>query len=335
MTFALGVVGLGVMGKNHARVATELDGVELAAICDADPDVLAQQEARFETPAFRDVADLLAVEGLDAVVVATPTKTHPAVARQVVDAGVHLLVEKPLADNAEDARGIADAADEAGLTLAVGHIERHNPVVGTVATALGDGRFGDLIALSARRVSNLPGRIRDVGVVLDLGVHDIDVMRYLVGEPVTAVYARAGTHHADHGHLDHAHVMLEFADGVTGTLEANWLTPMKVRTLSLTCSGAYVELDYIDQAATVSTSRFGDVEEADLSRVPLDVEARPLEVETDEPLRREIDDLRRAVEEGRPPLVTGADGVAAIRIAEAAHRSARDGTVVTLDEGAG
>lgn len=331
MTVGIGIVGLGVMGKIHARVATELDGAELVGLCDADAEVLKEQEARFDVAAVADLEEMLALDGLDAVVVATPTKTHPVVARRVIDAGKHLLVEKPLADDVEDAQGIVDAAEAAGVRLAVGHVERHNPVVGAVANALDAGAFGDLLGLSARRVSSFPDRIRDVGVIMDLGIHDIDVMQSLAPSPVTAVYARAGTRQAKGGLFDHAQVMLAFEDDVTGSLETNWLTPRKIRTLSLTCDEAYVELDYVDQAATVSTPRAGGTDEADRSDDSF--EARDLDVEQAEPLKRELADLCLAITEGRRPLAAGTDGVAAVRVAEAARRSAREGSVVTVQEG--
>src|SRR5205807_632611 len=131
-------------------------------------------------------------EELDAVSVCVPTEHHAKVALDVIKAGIPLLVEKPLAATAEEASKVVDAAESAGVTLAVGHIERHNPAIAAVKRHLQEGQYGDLVTATARRVSSFPGRVRDIGVVMDLGVHEFDVLRFLVGAPVESVFALGG-----------------------------------------------------------------------------------------------------------------------------------------------
>src|SRR6266699_1631758 len=170
----VGVIGVGAMGQNHARVYAEIADV----VGIADPDVKAGGAVsnRFNVSYFTDHRSLLK-EDLDAVSVCVPTHLHAAVARDVIASGTALLVEKPMAGNVPEAQGIVDAARDARVVLAVGHIERHNPAIAAIKKALDAGQYGDLVTASARRVSSFPGRVRDVGVVMDLGVHDIDIMR--------------------------------------------------------------------------------------------------------------------------------------------------------------
>src|SRR5438552_12438088 len=247
----VGVIGVGSMGQNHVRVYSEIADV----VGIADPDVKAGGVVsnRFNVSYYTDSTHLLMQE-LDAVSWCVPTE-HPAkVALDVIRAGIPLLVEKPLAATVEEAKRIVDAAKKAGVTLAVGHIERHNPAIAAVKRHVQEGQYGDLVTAAARRVSSFPGRVRDIGVVMDLGVHEIDVLRYLVGAPVESVFALGGR--KLHGNFeDHANVLLRFHNGVHGFVEVNWLTPMKVRKLALTCLKNFVEVDYTEQSGPSSPPR--------------------------------------------------------------------------------
>jgi UDP-N-acetylglucosamine 3-dehydrogenase len=263
------------------------------------------------------------------VSVCVPTSLHFKVAMDAIAAGKHVLVEKPLCEGVPDARRLTKAARDAGVVLAVGHIERHNPVVASAKRHLEAGTWGDLITAGARRVSNFPDRIRDVGVIMDLAIHDIDVLRYLVGKPVTTVFA-VGGRQKHQAFEDHATILLTFANGVHGYVEANWLTPMKVRKLSLTCLRNFVELDYTAQSLTISSSTLGPLDPSNLYQVPLDVDTRHVNLRKEEPLKLELKDFLRAAKEGGEPLVTGEDAVETLRVVEAAVESQRTGKVVAL-----
>ena len=322
----VGVIGVGSMGQNHARVYSEI--ADLVGI--ADPDVKAGGVVsnRFNVSYFTDPADLLKEE-LDAVSVCVPTEHHATVALRVLHAGIPVLVEKPLAATVHEARSIVDAAKEAGLTLAVGHIERHNPAIAAVKRHLQEGQYGDLVTATARRVSSFPGRVRDIGVVMDLGVHEIDVLRYLVEAPVESVFALGGR--KVHGTLeDHANVLLRFSNGVHGFVEVNWLTPMKVRRLALTCLKNFVEVDYTEQSVTVSSSTLGPLDPFNLYQIPLEHHSQKIHVRKEEPLKRELADFLGAIREKRPPLVSGEDAVETLRVAIAATESHRTGKLVQL-----
>ena len=326
MAMRVGVIGVGSMGQNHVRVYSEI--ANLVGVADPDPKSADPILNRFNVSFYPDFKGLLS-EDLDAVSVCVPTESHVQVSLDVIRAGLDLFVEKPLAASVKEAQRIVAAAKQAGVTLAVGHIERHNPVVRLVKTHLERKEYGDLIAISARRVSSFPERIRDVGVILDLGVHDIDVLRYIVGSPVESVYALSGRQLHERFE-DHANLLLKFANGVHGFIEVNWLTPMKVRTLSLTCLKSFVEVDYQEQSLTVSSSTVGPLDPFNLYHTPLERHTQRIHVRKEEPLKLELLDFLAAVQDKRPPLVTGDDAVETLRVAEAAMQSHRKGQVVGL-----
>lgn len=323
----VGVIGVGAMGQNHARVYA--DGpADLVGVSDPDVEVGRSVAKQFSTSHSADYRELLR-EDLDAVSVCVPTRLHARVARDAIGRGLHVLVEKPLADNVADAQGIVDTARAAGVVLAVGHVERHNPVVAQTKGALEAGAYGDLITVAARRVSSFPERVRDVGVIMDLGIHDLDVLRFLVGSPVRRVAALGGRRKHD-AFEDHATILLDFENGVNGFVEVNWLTPLKVRKLALTCLESFVEVDYIAQTVTVSSSTPMPLNPFNLYHVPFEFDIRHVAIKREEPLRREIRDFLEAIEAKRDPLVTGEQAVETLRVVEAAVRSQSEGSVVEV-----
>ncbi len=323
----VGVVGVGAMGQNHARVYSEV--AELVGVADMDVATASKIAKRFGGTAVSTVEELLKLRP-DAVTVATPTETHFEVASRLLEAGVHVLVEKPLCSGVALGERLARKAKRAGLVLAVGQIERHNPVVRFAKESLDRGAFGRLVTIVTRRVSSYPQRIKDVGVVMDLGTHDIDAALYLAGKPVESVAAVGGSFST--GKIeDHAGILIKFRGGATAFIEVNWLTPFKVRRMWLTCSEAYVELDYINQHAEVSSSKFLEVDPTNLYQVPQEYHVRRISIQKQEPLKNEIQDFLGAIAEKRAPLVTGEDGVRVLRVAEAAAESMVKGRVVEVD----
>jgi UDP-N-acetylglucosamine 3-dehydrogenase len=328
----VGVIGVGSMGQNHARVYTDI--ADLVGIADPDVKQGSSVLGRLQVGIsgihwFPDYRDLLK-EDLDAVSVCVPTQLHEDVALDVIRAGVDLIVEKPLAPTVGQAKKIAEAAERAGVTLAVGHVERHNPAVALVKRQLAGGDYGNLITISARRVSSFPVRVRDVGVILDLGVHDVDIIRYLVGSYVDSVYALSGKGPREL-HESHANMLLRFKNGVHGFIEVNWLTPSRVRHLALTCRKSFVEVDYTEQSITVSSATLGRMDPFNLYQVPLEHHVRRVHVRKEEPLRLELQDFLRAAEKGVDPLVTGRDAVETLRVVEAAMVSRELGHAINLE----
>ena len=329
----VGVIGIGSMGQNHARVYSEI--ADLIAISDTNADAANNISQRFKTKAFTDYHELLAMDDIDAVSVATPTGTHFEVGLAAINAGKHVLMEKPFTSTIEQGEQLIKAAAEQNVTLAVGQIERHNPVVRFTKDMLRNNKFGDLISISSRRVSSFPARIKDVGVILDLGIHDIDVLRYLVGSKIISVYAVAGITQTDLNTKfeDHANILLEFEGtkcAVPGFIEINWMTPMKVRKVSLTCSENFVEFDYISQALEVSSSTIIDYDISNLYHLPQKYEIRKISIKPEEPLRNELSDFLSAIKNNEKPLVPGEEGLETLRIAQAAVESYKNKSKVVI-----
>jgi UDP-N-acetylglucosamine 3-dehydrogenase len=312
----VGVIGVGSMGQNHARVYSEI--ANLVGIADVDAKATNKLAERFNTRVFKNYKELLDCD-IDAVSIATPTKTHFEMAMDAMHNGKHVLIEKPMCSTIEQAKKLIETAEEQDLILAVGYVERHNPVIEFVKKALEKGSYGETITIVSRRVSSLPERIRDVGVILDLGTHDIDVMRYLVESEIESVYTLGGMTNSKFE--DHANILIDFKNGVTGFVEVNWLTPMKVRKLFLTCLSNFVELDYITQSLTISSSQIMEYDVADLYSVPFEFDIRKVALKKQEPLVNELKDFLDAVTYRRRPLVNGKDGLETLRIANAAIKS--------------
>jgi UDP-N-acetylglucosamine 3-dehydrogenase len=323
----VGVVGIGSMGQNHARVYSEI--ANLVGVADSDPNLLDRVSKRFHVKGFTDFKEMIEDEGLDAVSISTPTSTHFEIASAFINAKKHVLVEKPMSGDVKKAKELVEKAKKNNVVIAAGFIERHNPVVGLTKSLIEKKQFGNVISISSRRVSSFPARIKDVGVIFDLGIHDIDVIRYLLGSNVKSVFALAGKT-GDSEFEDHANIFLEFENGILAVIEVNWLTPMKVRKVSLTCSKNFVEMDYINQFLQVSSSTIKKIDTGNLYRIPQEYDERKIELEKREPLKVELNDFLEAVENNGSPLVSGEEGVKTLKIAQAAMQSVKEGKRVFL-----
>ncbi len=307
----VGVIGTGAMGQNHVRIYSEIEGVELAGISDVDQKRVEAMAAQFKTKAFTDYKKMFA-EGLDAVSVVVPTKLHTQVVLDALDTGMHVLVEKPIADTTENAELMIEAAKKAGKILMVGHIERFNPAVIKLKEIIDSGTLGKIVSISTKRVGPYNPRIRDVGVILDIGVHDIDVISYLYGKRINSVYAIAG---ADiHSFEDHASIILRMDHNFAGVVETNWLTPHKVRQLTAIGLKGVAYLDYINQTVQLHDNEW----------------IRKSKVEPSEPLKNELTYFIDCVAKGKDPKPCGEDGKHALEVAMAAIRSYREERLIEV-----
>ena len=328
------VVGVGAMGWNHVRVCSEV-GV-LCGICDQDGGEVERVSEEFGVPGFNDLDEAISELQPDGAIIATPTFTHFEIASKIIDAEINLLIEKPISDDVDKATELVHKAKEKGLVLGVGHIERHNPVISEAKRRIGKGEWGEVVTISTRRVSNFPGRIRDVGVVLDLGIHDIDNATYLMGSNPISVFATGGSQN-EIDYEDHATLMIGFQNGNNAVIEVNWITPMKVRSVSLTCEHAFVELDYMKQDISVSSSVFTEPNNPNQFPANIEIEKKSIAVNRDEPLKLEILDFLRAISDSEnsgtaPPLVDGEQAITALRVAVAALESIETGKVVSIEQ---
>jgi predicted dehydrogenase len=326
------------MGANHARVYGEIDGVELAAVADTDAARVAAGIDGRAARGYNDYRRLLDEERIDFVSVCVPTRAHLDVAADVIAHGVPLLVEKPLAGTLDEGRRIAELARAAGVPLTAGHIERFNPAVVELKRRLLAGELGRVYQVHARRVGPFPERVRDVGVVLDLAPHDIDVMRFLLESEITRVHAET-EQRINTEREDMLIGMLRFGNGVVGVLDVNWLTPTKIRELSVLGERGMFVVDYLARELTFfENARAGA---PGRERQPADWAARHLKgvsegarhaiaIDKREPLRVELEAFVAAVRDGTPPAVSPDDALAAIAVSEALVRAAEAGAAVEV-----
>ncbi len=307
-----GVIGTGFWGENQVRVLRQSRACNLLGICDTDKKRAREVGSRYDVPWFTDLEKFLRTPGLQAVTVCTPTHTHLKVGLRALESGKDVLVEKPMTGEEKSAERLINTARRGGLKLLVGFIERFNPGVGMVRKMLERRVVGEVIIATGRRVARWPVRIGDVGVIKDTAIHDIDIMRYLLDEDVSAVYAQTGS--LKHSFEDYAEIVLRFDEGTTGFIDANWLTPRKVRTLIITGSEATINLDYITQEITVEDS--GKL-----------TKPHP---KWDEPLRLELEHFLEVVMNDADPHPSGEDALEAIRICDAALRSGKSRQVVNM-----
>jgi UDP-N-acetylglucosamine 3-dehydrogenase len=305
------VIGVGFWGRNHARVYSEIEDVELAAVCDIDRERSKSVAKRYGCRSYTDFREMLLVEKPDAVSVCTPTITHFEITSEVLNRGIHSLTEKPLCSTVEEAEKLRELAYSLGLKLMPGHIERFNPAVGRIKTLIDEGLLGRIILITARRVSRWPERIGDVGVVKDSAIHDVDIMRFLIGD-VESVYAKVGS--LRHKFEDYVEAILHFKSEATGFIEANWLTPRKIRSLIVTGSEATASLDYISQEVSIEDSE----------------KALQPTVKWEEPLMKELKHFIDSVLGREGPLLTAEDGVEALKICEAILKSGYKGEKIYL-----
>jgi UDP-N-acetylglucosamine 3-dehydrogenase len=307
------VIGCGVWGVNHARVYAGLEKVKLIKIADTDPERRRLAE-KFDAECCADPRDIYRDEEVEAVSICTPTVTHARLAREALQAGKHVLVEKPMATKLSEAEELVRLSEKEGLVLAVGLVERFNPAVAETLRLVKDGCVGQLLTVHASRLSRRPDRVGDVGVVKDLAMHDVDVVTTVLGAQPVSVFSRCGS--LSHSFEDYAHLSLIYDGAASGFVEANWLTPRKVRRLTVTGSEGVIRVEYLSQL--VSVERLDEFTRIDNGYR--------------EPLGLELRDFVDAVLDDRKPTVTGVDGVNALKICEAALRSSKCGRVVQLSE---
>ncbi|HID95233.1 MAG TPA: Gfo/Idh/MocA family oxidoreductase [Candidatus Latescibacteria bacterium] len=324
------VIGIGNMGRHHARVYSELEDANLVAVSDLNSQVGEQIASRYGVGFYHDYRKMIERDDIDAVSIAVPTSLHTGVALACIETRKSILIEKPIADSLEDACTIVEEAGKKGVIVAVGHIERFNPAVLRLKEVIEQGRLNSVTLVIARRVGMFPPQVKDANVIIDLAVHDIDVCNFLLGKRPGKVYARAGKA-LNSKRADFASIFLDY-DGTDVLVQANWITPVKIRELNVTGTRGYAELNYITQKLKVYESnyergfdffgdfvvKFGapDVQEIDVMR--------------EEPLKVELGHFISCVRQNTTPLVSGKEGIEALEIALAAVRSYKSNQIVEL-----
>lgn len=295
----VGVAGAGVMGRNHARVLAETRDFRLTHILDADAVTAEGVAAAYEATGVASV-EAFVDAGLDAAVVATPNRTHADLTVALLEKGVHVLVEKPIAATVADAQRMIDAAKANNRVLMVGQVERFNPAVEAVKRAIADE---DVISIQITRVGPFPPRMGEVGVVIDLAVHDIDIIRHLTGAEIVDVQPQLARTKAERE--DTALLQFRLDNGVIAHITTNWVTPYKTRTLQVATKGKFVVADLMTRQVT---EYFGQQPDGSYS-------TRGLMSWPNEPLKKELEAFAHAIRTGETPAVTGEDGLRNLEVA--------------------
>lgn len=290
----LGVVGVGGIGKNHARIIAGLENVEVGGIFDTNAEHGQAVADEFGVPFVSSLEEL--IERVDAASIATPTIYHREVGEKFLNAGKHVLVEKPIASSSEDAKALVTLAKEKNLVLQVGHIERFNPVLEELEKKLSDARF-----IEVHRLSPFPNRSIDIGVILDLMIHDLEIVLHLVKSPVASIDA-VGIPVLTQRE-DIANARIRFENGCVANITASRISPERMRKIRVFQSTGYLSLDYQEQTGEFYT------------REGMEIMREEVPVERDEPLKLELAHFAECAREGRQPKVSGQEGMAALDLA--------------------
>jgi predicted dehydrogenase len=290
----IGVVGVGHIGKNHARLYAELGDAQFTAILDTDQARARQMAGEFGVVAAGSLEEF--AEAVDAASIATPTNTHFEIARELLSRGKHLLIEKPIAENTAHASELAELAAARGLVLQVGHVERFNPVLSALEKRLTNPRF-----IEAHRLSPYPKRSTDIGVVLDLMIHDLEIILHLVRSPVQTIDA-VGVPVLSRGE-DIANARLRFENGCVANITSSRISPEQMRKIRVFQEDTYLSLDYQSQSGELYRRTADGLTREDV------------EIEREEPLKRELASFIECAHTGRTPKVSGFQAAAALELA--------------------
>ena len=304
-------IGTGGWGKNHTRILSQL-GV-LVAVCDANTERSKEYGEKYSVNHYDSLDDLIKFEEFDGAFIVTPTSTHTAIATKLIEAKKHVFVEKPMTYDSSEGEKLKDLAQKNKVVLTCGYIERFNPAVDIVKNYVKEKKYGELVMLEFHRENRMPLHIKDVGIIYDTSVHDIDTANWLFDEMPYVVFARSGK--LNHEHEDFASIMLGYKDNKTAIIFSNWITPKKVRTFSAVCKDAVIVSDFISQEIKI-----GKKDETEIPRI-----------EQKEPLLLEIQNFLGAIQGKNDLVVKPQQAVNVTKIAEAALLSSQKGVPIYLD----
>jgi len=305
------LIGAGGWGKNHCRVLSEF-GV-LSAVCDVNAQRAEEFGKKYSVNFYNSLENMLEKEEFDAAFVCSPTSTHFDITSALIENKKHVFVEKPMTYLSEDGQKLVEMSIKNKVILTCGYIERFNPAVATVKNFLRSKKYGDLIRLEFYREHRMPQHIKDVGIIYDTSVHDIDTAMWLFDETPEVVYAKSGQ--INHEHEDFATIMLGFKDNKIATISSNWITPTRVRNFNAVCTDARIFSDFITQEIRIETDNGSENPKS----------------EKIEPLSLEIKNFLEAIEGKNDLIVKPEQAVNVTKIAEAALLSSKKGTPIYLD----
>ncbi len=324
----IGVIGVGSMGQQHARVLFHSEHAQLVAVADRDQEQLEKVAKRYNAVPYLDYREMLQREQLEAVTVAVPTSLHHSVALAALAEKKHTFVEKPLALTEQQAREIIAGAEQQKVKLMVGHIERFNPAVTELKQRLLRGDLGEIYHLEVQRIGPFPARITDVGVITDLSVHDLDIIRYLLQVSPRRVYAEIHQKLHPTGE-DSVTALLRYTNEALAVLNVNFLSPTKIRQLQVFGKKGMFKVNYLDQELyfyenkSFASDNWESVTEGDMKKII---------VPKKEPLQLELDAFLHCIRNDSEPPVTGADGLNVLILAQQLIESAREQKIIKFPE---
>jgi UDP-N-acetylglucosamine 3-dehydrogenase len=325
------VIGVGSIGQNHARVYREMDGAQLVGVADQSSPNATKVGNRLNVPFYTDWEKLLDEQKPDVVSCCVPTSLHFDVGMKLIERGLNVLMEKPITSTLDQAEKLVALAKKKGVVLAVGHIERFNPAVMELRRRLREGMAGKIYKIHAQRLGPYPPRIQDAGVIIDLASHDIDLMRHLMDEPMTRVYAET-LQSINSDREDMFNGLARFQSGAVGVLDVNWITPTKIRRLQVSGSRGMFDCNLLSQELFFYENEVAPSQWDTLSILRGVTEGNVLGIrlQRHEPLAAELGDFVASVRDGRAPTVTGQDGLETLRLALDFVKSGKD--VSLIDE---
>ena len=288
------VIGTGALGSIHAKIYSSLKNVELVGVCDTSTKKLAEISKELNVEGFRDYSKLIG--RIDAASIAVPTKAHYAISKDLLNAGIHLLIEKPITQTVREADGLLAIAKSKNLTLAVGHVERFNAAIEAILKIKGDIKF-----VECHRLGPFSPRVKDVGVVLDLMIHDIDILLWLIRSPIKTIEAVGVNVLTKHEDIANARII--FTNGAVCNITASRITANAVRKIRMFQPNAYISLDYIKQDAIIYKKKLGKIL------------AQQIDIKKERPLQKEIASFLECIHSGRKPLASGEEGRQALSVA--------------------
>ncbi len=296
------VIGVGNMGKNHVRTYANMQEVELVGISDLNAELGESLAQEFDTKYLEDYLTMIKNEKPEIVSICVPTNLHYKVAKDCIENGVNILLEKPICNNIEEAKKLIELANNAGIKLLVGHIERFNPAVRKVKEMVEKGELGKVTSIMTRRVGGFPPQIKDANIAVDLAIHDIDIINYILGETPQEICVNKQKNHIEKRE-DSVEIFMKYSQA-SGYCQANWITPVKIRKLNITGSEGYLEMDYINQQIEFYKSNYEKFKEeiAGFSDYILkfsEPDKIIISVAKKEPLKEEILHLIKMIQEGK------------------------------------
>jgi len=304
-------IGTGGWGKNHTRILSQLD--VLVAVCDVNKEKSLEYGKKYSVNHYESVDELLKLEEFDAALVCTPTSTHTEITKKLLEAKKNVFVEKPMTYLSEEGDDLVQLAKKNKVILTCGYIERFNPAVDQVKELVKSKKYGELVMLEFHRENRMPLHIKDVGIIYDTSVHDIDTAMWLFDDTPDVVFARAGR--IKHEHEDFATIMLGFKDNKVAIISSNWITPTRIRKFNAVCTDAIISSNFISQEVKIETSN--DI------KVP--------QKEKQEPLLLEIKNFLEAIEGTSELIVKPEQAINVTKVAEAALLSSEKGTPIYLE----